>query len=291
MNRALSDVEREGVISLMINEINPACVPVYQNVSKILSESSATRVNPDRADEAPLNLIRAACSGASMIVKEELVDFVRSLERRLNRDIRRIYEYYEILKEETIRTIEKKVTHKKGLLEANAGDSLIQTPEQLTTTLQQSSPERKASIGKRMKERPIKGLGKLFNKLDAIETERKWKLQDLILKYALKIELEPITVVSLETVSTVFWLEIKRRLSTRQFPLTFNPIVRQLDPLPCESCFYPRPAYYVCDNKLHIVCARCFGKCSQCGKQSCSVCYKSGCPKCGKKKTTVVSRK
>jgi len=42
------------------------------------------------------------------MAKEELVDFIKSLERRLNRDIKRVYDYYETLKEETVRVIEKK---------------------------------------------------------------------------------------------------------------------------------------------------------------------------------------
>lgn len=250
---ALSDVKQEGVIALMMNEINRSCVPVYQDVSEILSESSETKMKQDRAIEAPLNLLRVACSGASMMAKEELVDFIKSLERRLNRDIKRVYDYYETLKEETVRVIEKKRAIMEDSTETN-------------------------------KDKAPKGVGRLLSKLDAIETEQEWKTQDLISKYALKIEVEPVSVVRLETVSTVFWINLKRRLSTRRFPLTYNPIVRELDPLPCESCFYPRPGYYVCDDKLHIVCARCFEKCPQCGKQFCSACYTGRCPKCKKRK-------
>lgn len=251
---ALSDVKREGVITLMMNEINRSCVPVYQDVSGILSESSDTKMKQDRAIEAPLNLLRAVCSGASMMVKEELVDFIKSLERRLNRDIKRVYDYYETLKKETVRVIEKKRAIMEDSTEMN-------------------------------KDKAPKGVDRLLSKIDAIETEQEWKTQDLISKYALKIEVEPVSVVRLETVSTVFWINLKRRLSTRRFPLTYNSILRRLDPLPCESCFYPRPGYYICDDKLHIVCARCFEKCPQCGKQFCSACYTGRCPKCKKRKS------
>ena len=126
-----------------------------------------------------------------------LKDFVRSLERRLNRDTRRVYEYYETLKKETELAIwEKARTHTED------------------KTIKDDALER------------------LRTKLDAIESERNWKMQDLISRYALSIQIEPVSAIWIETPVSLFLINIKRRLASRQFPVTYNPLIRHLDPLP-----------------------------------------------------------
>ena len=175
-----------------------------------------------------------------------LKDFVRSLERRLNRDTRRVYEYYETLKKETELAIWKKTrTHTED------------------KTIKDDAIER------------------LRTKHDAIESERNWKIQDLISRYALSIQIEPVYAIRIETPVSLYLINIKRRLASRQFPVTYNPLTRHLDPLPCESCFHPKGACYICDDRLHIVCAGCFSTCPDCSKQYCHVCN-SACPKCRK---------
>ncbi|MBI4652341.1 hypothetical protein HY745_13915, partial [Candidatus Desantisbacteria bacterium] len=176
--------------------------------------------------------------GQMEIVKEQIKDFVKSLERRQNRDIHRVYDYYHILIQESQNFLEKKCS---------------------TEELKQ----------------------KTLNKIEAIKTELKWKTNDLISKYKLNIQMEPITFIRIESKAPVLWIEIKRRKLSRLFPVTYNLITRHLDNLPCESCFNPVKPYYICDDKLHIVCSKCFKLCSKCGKNYCSVCFKSGCPKCG----------
>src|SRR4030067_1665913 len=88
----------------------------------------------------------------------------------------------------------------------------------------------------------------------------------------------------IETQSPVFSIEIKRRLSSRLFPLTYNPFLKGVDPLPCEACFYPRGGYWLCDEKLHLLCANCFQKCPHCYKEFCPLCHKNSCPRCDPKK-------
>jgi hypothetical protein len=119
--------------------------------------------------------------------------------------------------------------------------------------------------------------------MEAIEAEKNWKVQDLVSKYALTVRLEPLCGLILETQAPIFWIEIKRRLSSRAFPLGYNPILKRLDPLPCEACFNPRGGTFVCDDQLHLLCSHCFKKCPECGRPYCSVCSKGGCPRCGKK--------
>jgi hypothetical protein len=242
---ALSDEKKEGIFSLLINEKNLSTFPLNANLTAFWEDMKEPEDILTRNEEIS-KALRTSFSAASLIVKEEFEPFIKSLERRLNRDVKRVFEYYETLKGEIQRAFEKKVFQRKD------------TPE-----------EQNGEIKKILSE-----------KLDAVEGEKRWKIQDLVSKYALNIRIEPVCIIDIETESLVLWLEIRRRLSSRIFPLTYNPMLKKVDSLPCESCFYPRGTYYVCDESLHILCTTCFRKCPDCGRQYCSVCYPKGCPRC-----------
>ena len=249
---ALSDEKREGLLTLLINELNNSVTPFDNDPDILLNQLKEADRQEGAATNISIETLEHAHAAASEIVKERLEDFIRSLERRLNRDVKRIYEYYETLKREIEKTIDKK------------GHS-NETAETIET-------------------------GKLLNKIEAIEMERKWKIQDIISKYALNIKLEPVVIIRIMTETPVFWIHIKRRLLSREFPFTYNTILRQFDNLPCESCFYPQGRYYVCDEKLHILCAKCFKKCPECNRQYCAACHRDGCPRCKTHKDKSIAR-
>lgn len=235
---ALSDDKREGILPVLINPTNMFIQTLDNGTEDIIEKLKGSDASISIDKSEMIKIFQAAYSVAGDMAKALLKNFMKSLERRLNRDIKRVYEYYQALKTETEKAIEKK------------GE----------------------------------GVEKLLNKLDAIKAEQKSKIQDIIAKYALNIKLETIALISIETNAPVFWITIKRRLESRQFPITYNPITKQFDDLPCESCFNPQGGYFVCDDHLHIVCSRCFHACSFCGKQYCRACYRDKCPKCGKEK-------
>lgn len=243
---AISDEKQEGIVQVLINELSLSTTPLEDRVVGLEHVGEELK-NIERHDLR--RILQSSYFAGVAIAKEKLEDFIKSLERRLNRDIRRVYEYYETLKNETTIAIRKKAV----------------------------STENKTIKGEDVDEL-------LNKKINAIETECRWKIQDLITKYSLNIQIEPVSIIHIECQSPVFWINIKRRLATRLFPITYNPIIKQLDVLPCESCFNPKKPYYICDDKLHIICSTCFKMCSDCGKQYCGVCYKSGCPRCIKER-------
>jgi hypothetical protein len=242
---AISDEKREGVFSLLINEQNLSTFSLNANLTAFWEDLKEPEEILTRS-EGISKALQAGFSAASLMVKEEFEPFIKSLGRRLNRDIRRVSEYYETLKVEIQKAFEKKVSLGRG------------------------TPEEQNEEGNKI----------LSEKLDAVEGEKSLKIQDLISKYALNVRIEPVCIIDIETESLVFWLEIKRRLSSRTFPLSYNPLLKKVDSLPCESCFYPRGTYYICDEKLHILCATCFRKCPNCGRHYCSACHPKGCPRC-----------
>ncbi|MBI5408505.1 MAG: hypothetical protein HZA14_03975 [Nitrospirae bacterium] len=310
---ALSDEKHEGVLPVLINCMNMSTMPLTGGSDEIieglkevlplfdegvgfpLPRSIATE-SGFAGSQRGIGIFQAAYSAAAKMAQERLKNFIRSLERRLHRDIKRVYEYYGTLREETIKMIEQNVLklsmgdlieselkkamkHKNKLSKAQALKDIerieLQYLEKKTKMLNMIN-EKKWDF-----ERDEK-TDKLLAKLDTIETEREWKVQDLIAKYALSIRIEPVAAVGIEAQTPVFHINIKRRLASREFPVTYNPFVRQLDDLPCEACFNPHGGYYVCDDKLHIVCGDCFKTCPACGKQYCTACHKDKCPKCRK---------
>lgn len=239
---ALSDEKQEGLFSLLFNELNHSVTSFDAGIDALFLQLKKSDTQTRGTSHISMDTLKYAHAAASVIVKENLGDFIKSIGRRLNRDIKRIYEYYETLKHEIEKTID----------ERTSSNEYVETNEK----------------------------EKLLHRIEAIELERKWKIQDMISKYALNIKLEPVLAIRIMVEVPVFWIHIKRRLLSREFPYTYNPILKQFDNLPCESCFYPHGGYYVCDDKLHIVCADCFKKCPDCGKHYCAACHKNGCPKC-----------
>jgi len=253
---ALSDEKHEGIMPVLVNEINLSVTPLDSDMIEMKELDK-----PNASDRHEIKKVFwSAYTTAASLVRGKLTDFIKSLDRRLNRDIKRVYEYYETLKQETEEAIRRKaITHESSDFNI---DNLVE---------------------KQIEDKTIKGGGidKLLNKLDAIEAEQKWKIQDLISKYILSIKIDPVAAIRIETYTPIFWINIKRRLASRRFPVAYNPIMKQIDSLPCESCFTPRGGYFICDDNLHVVCSNCFKTCSSCGKQYCNACYNI-CPKCRK---------
>lgn len=246
---AISDEKHEGILPVLINELNSStvhCIPdIAGIIDRLHTPPPLTGVGQGEGELRKISntlqiILYSTHTSALQAIEANMQDFIKSLERRLNRDIKRVYEYYETLKSETKYLIDKK--------SASGGD----------------------------------GVEKLLKKIEAIESEREWKIHDLIAKYALTIKAEPAAAIRIATKAPVFWIDIKRRLASRRFPVTYNPIIKHLDALPCESCYYPRNGYYVCDDKQHIICGNCFKPCPSCKKEYCRACFKTGCPRCRK---------
>lgn len=233
---ARSDDRQEGIVGCLVNEAN---LSVQKATSEIFDAIPVEPETPQgRAEKISSERVLQTFWRAQLkIVQEALAEFLASTERRMNRDIRRVHDYYQTLIFEQRQALAKRWS----------------VPEE---------HERAES------------------KLSAIERELKSKIQDLIGKFSIDVQLEPISFIRIETISPIFWLSVKRRKEARVFPLTYNPLVRSLDPLPCEACFYPKKGHFVCDDRLHILCRECFAPCARCDKSLCRACHPNGCPKC-----------
>lgn len=242
---ALSDEKKEGITQVLVNEMNLSTCVLSGNamdndvrpdiLRELLSRKAKLQLESTDGKDI-LQVLGAAAKSLESATRMELNDFINSLNRRFNRNVARVTDYYNAM----IAEAEQRAI-KKGLSQEGIED-----------------------------------------KLKGINTELKWKVQDLVSKFALTIRTELISAIRITVLSPVYWISINRRKGTREFPIPYNQLLRRVDNLSCECCFSQKKSYYVCDDKLHIICTECFGQCSKCGKQYCHICHPDGCQKCGK---------
>ncbi len=261
---ALSDEKREGVLPVLVNGLTGSAVRADENLLDELEEAPPGE-SGGCGDIA--HFMRPAFLFAEKAVGDILRELAGSLKRRLNRDAERIHRYYGTLREELLDKIKKKIiSESRGEYTGPEGD--IIDPSGFLEKIEK-------------RELKCPGTEKLYAKLQAVEKEKNWKIQDVLGKYSLTVKLEPVVAVRINVRAPVARIIIKRKLSSRPFPVTFNPFFRKLDELPCESCFVLRAPYYVCDDGQHILCRECFGDCPGCGKPFCRACG-AGCTRCGR---------
>lgn len=238
---AISDEKREGIVRFGINLINGSAIDpmVDQMLATALEESeTVTKPAPAQlpADWTAEKLKQTVTRAAPLRVRANLGQFVNGMQRRLDRDLERLHEYFGGLREESWRKLKRQ-----------KGD------------------------GERERLR-----------IEAAEREYLAKVADLKQKYDLRVRIEP--VQTLELISQVKRVElvVKRRKGERKLTLDWNPIARQLDPLPCEWSFVAEGSRVVCDDHLHIVSLEGHAPCQQCGREYCRACSPRRCPKCGR---------
>ncbi|MGH9839370.1 MAG: hypothetical protein ACREEM_11365 [Blastocatellia bacterium] len=240
---AISDEKREGIVRFGFNLANASASDPF--VDQLLAatldeEMSEATVKPAAsqlpADWTPERMKRAVSRALPHHVRGHLGPFVQGMQRRLDRDLDRVHEYYTGLREESFRKL------KRG-----KGDS---AREKL--------------------------------RIEAAEREYQAKVADLKQKYDLRVKVELVQTLELLCPVQRVTLVIKRRKGERKLPLDWNPITRQLDPLPCEWSYVSAGSRVVCDDQLHIVRPEGHAACANCGKEYCRVCSPRRCPKCGK---------
>ena len=105
---AVSEEKKEGIISTVVNELTLASPNEMINVilkGYYEENSEGWEVEERRSLE---EIFMAACKNAKEKIRREISDFERSLNRRLNKDVARLEEYYRTLREEIEGRIQKR---------------------------------------------------------------------------------------------------------------------------------------------------------------------------------------
>lgn len=248
---AISDEKRDGILHLGINLNNGSTL---DNLLDPLLYTAAEKANehttlPEGIQlpspwEAP-QLTTVLNRALPARIRHCLDRFLGSMQRRQERDLRRIFNYHSELRQEALERIHQ----------------LQQKPD-LT--------ERQRSEQKHTEQR-----------LQAILREYQAKVGDLRQKYAMSVECRWIQTLELIMPVQRFEISIRRRKGKRRITLDWNPLARKLEQAPCEYSYTWERPRSVCDDQLHLVTPEAYGPCTQCGKIYCRVCHPGKCPKCG----------
>jgi len=241
---ALSDEKRHGLLRLALNLssgstpdefIDPlmsAAMEVKEEARHRLSDAIGLP-SPWR----PERLIKVIQRGLGGRILNSLAPFGSGMSRRLERDLDRLFDYYDELRHESLNSIRKGTAERQH--------------EQM--------------------------------RLDAISAEYRAKVSDLEQKYAMTIDVEPVQTMEVIMPVRRFELLIKRRKGERRLHLDWNPLVRRIEPPPCEYSYTPGALRLVCDEVLHLVSPEAHTPCRSCAREYCRACSSAQCPKCGAK--------
>jgi hypothetical protein len=178
-------------------------------------------------------------------VHAHLDAFTRGMRRRQARDLDRLFAYHHDLQREAA-----------ARLAALATRAL--------------SPDKRAADEERERLR-----------LTAIARDYQAKVIDVRDKYAMTVDLTWLQTLELIMPVQRFAVRVRRRKGERLLHLDWNPLVRKLEPAPCEFSFTPARPRAVCDDALHLVTPTALDPCPACGKAYCRACRPERCPKCG----------
>jgi hypothetical protein len=109
----------------------------------------------------------------------------------------------------------------------------------------------------------------------ATELDRTAKLEDLIRKHSLRIQVSLMDVLTVTLPVRTISVRLIRKKEERLTNLHWNATLRQLDLPWCEKCGGLARPLFLCET-MHCLCKTCFGACPQCGRAFCRVCQ----PRC-----------
>jgi hypothetical protein len=256
---ALADEKRDGILPIGFNLANEATLD--EQLKELLAslpvmESDADVEPPEDVPLPPLwerqRLIEILQRALPTRVSHLLDHFLRSMHRRQERDLTRLYNYHNDLRREALERL------------------AVLPPNGQLSARQQASKDREQL------------------RLQAIAREYKAKVNDLRQKHAMKIELEWVQTLELIMPVQRFALLIKRRKGERLFNLDWNPISRKLEQAPCEYSYTSETPRMVCDEALHLVSLAAHAPCQQCGKEYCRACHPRQCPKCHRENNELI---
>lgn len=237
---ALSDEKREGIVKVGINLNQGSAIDLFVDelLPFALNPDAMSVVTPAAKDlpaDWPSPRLKSYINRTlPVLIHDHLHLFLQGMQRRLDRDLARVFDYYESLR----------------------GESLLKLKKQKTDSARETL------------------------RIEAAAREYQAKVVDLKQKYDLSVSVELSQMLEILAPVQRINLLIKRRKGERKLALDWNPLLRKLEPLPCEWGYAKDPVRIVCDDALHLVSPAGHAPCTDCGKEYCRACHPRQCPKC-----------
>jgi hypothetical protein len=236
---AESDERYTGIVKVGVN------VTAQSHLSQVNVFWSAIQNDieddPDfrMAPESIVGLYPFAAAQAQDQVRQLVKGLEETANRRLARDCERVESYY------------------RGLL------------AQIAKRIKRKSGDAAAAEGSVEKEQ---------SRAAATELDRNAKLEDLVRKYSLRVQVQPVSVLALRLPVREVVVRLIRKKEERTRTLHWNTVLKRLEPMLCEKCGRAAHPLHLCE-KVHCLCQECWTTCASCGRTYCRICQ-SNC-KCG----------
>ncbi|HUT75973.1 MAG TPA: hypothetical protein VM221_14195 [Armatimonadota bacterium] len=248
---AISDEKRDGILAFGFNRATGATLDGMLPELLAGAEALPSLQQSPMLAGPPLPWERRQFSAIlertlPLRLRHHLQPFFKSMSRRQERDLQRLFAYHQDLRREAAMRL-----------------AALSMRGELT--------ERQQAEQARERQR-----------LEAIAREYQAKVADVRQKYAMKVELAWLQTLQLAMPTQRVTVRIKRRKGERLFALDWNPVVRKLEQLPCEYSYTWERPREVCDDALHLVSPAAHGPCPACGKAFCRACHPARCPRCGR---------
>jgi len=108
-------------------------------------------------------------------------------------------------------------------------------------------------------------------RIQATQLDRAAKLEDLVRKYSLRVQLELTDVLVMSLPVRTISVRLIRKKEERAVTLAWNAVLRTLDTPLCEACAGRARPLYLCD-KVHLLCGACLSPCPSCARVFCRAC-------------------
>jgi len=118
-------------------------------------------------------------------------------------------------------------------------------------------------------------------RMAAIEREYHAKLDDLRHNYAMRVVVQWVQALELYLPVHRFDVLIRRRKGERRIQLDWHPLVKLMEPPPCDWGPGLERTRLLCDDKLHLTEPVGQAPCRSCAKPWCRACHPTRCPRCG----------
>ena len=171
---ALSDERKEGVVETALNEFTGRSV---EDVSSMIRQAETVEASPPTVERKPADhTYRALLSTAQRSIERELLQFQESLHRKLQRDFRRVEEYYGSL----IREIEHRI--ERRALQGNERATELQRIEAVHIELRKKLADQRERYAVRVQVRWLNVMRLYMDVIVVVyEVQRRERTRDLVL--------------------------------------------------------------------------------------------------------------
>ena len=247
---AISDEKREGLIWLGVN-LGTGAVIDREILGKLRGHLASILdwQVPNQATHRDAGAAWDLTSFAARLkllvehrVRHDLENFMNAVRRRLDRDRQRVHEYH--------------------------------------SDLRRIAQMKLAALGPASGEKAEADRKREMLRIAAIEREYAAKLDDVRHNYALRVTVDWMQGLMLFAPVHRYDVLIRRRKGERAVRIDWHPVIRMIEPLPCDSGAGVARARLVCDDQLHLTDPDGQAACPSCGKAWCRACH-SVCPRCG----------